>query len=47
MKAIADGFADAGAEIIGVVPDFSRSLVKHEGCTQVIHTQSSRIGKKR
>jgi len=40
MKAIADGFADAGAEIIGVVPDFFEgSLVKHEGCTQVIHTR--------
>lgn len=40
MKAIADGFMDAGADIIGVVPDFFEDhLIKHEGCMQVIHTK--------
>lgn len=39
MKASADGFASAGAEVIGVVPRSMAGKRKvHEGCTEVIET---------
>lgn len=42
MGAIADGFRDAGADIIGVAPRFLEEAGRpvHEGCTTLIETDS-------
>lgn len=40
MKASADGFSQAGAEVVGVVPRsmLGKGRIVHEGCTEVIET---------
>lgn len=40
MKASADGFSQAGAEIVGVVPRsmLGKGRIVHEGCTEVVET---------
>ncbi len=41
MADIADGFADAGAEIIGVVPEFLEARTEnHPGLTRIIRTKT-------
>ena len=40
MKASADGFSQAGAEVVGVVPRsmLGKGRIVHEGCTEVVET---------
>lgn len=41
MGAVADGALDAGGEVIGVLPDFLRSVeIEHTGLTEIYHVES-------
>ena len=39
LKAIGDGFQDAGAEIIGITPGYFLARGMHPGCTSVLETK--------